>query len=38
VDPAVPFGGLKLSGLGSELGFAGLDEYLERKSVWIAMS
>jgi aldehyde dehydrogenase (NAD+) len=34
-DPAVPFGGYKMSGWGREMGSAGLDEYLDVKSVWI---
>ena len=34
-DPAVPFGGYKLSGLGKELGPQGIEEYLSSKSVWI---
>jgi aldehyde dehydrogenase (NAD+) len=35
LDPAVPFGGTKMSGWGRELGEQALDEYLEVKSVWI---
>jgi aldehyde dehydrogenase (NAD+) len=34
-DPAVPFGGHKMSGWGQEMGARGLDEYLNVKSVWI---
>ncbi len=34
-DPAVPFGGYKMSGWGQEMGENGLDEYLNVKSVWI---
>lgn len=34
-DPAVPFGGYKMSGWGREMGAAGLEEYLDVKSVWI---
>ena len=34
-DPAVPFGGYKMSGWGREMGQYGLDEYLDVKSVWI---
>jgi aldehyde dehydrogenase (NAD+) len=34
-DPAVPFGGYKMSGWGREMGEAGLEEYLNVKSVWI---
>ena len=35
-DPAVPFGGVKMSGLGREFGLEQLDELLEVKSVWVA--
>ena len=35
LDPAVPFGGYKMSGWGREMGQAGLDGYLNRKSIWI---
>ena len=35
IDPAVPFGGYKMSGWGREMGEHGLDEYLNVKSVWI---
>ena len=35
-DPAVPFGGYKMSGLGRESGSHHLDEYLETKAVWTA--
>jgi aldehyde dehydrogenase (NAD+) len=34
-DPAVPFGGYKMSGYGREMGEAALEEYLNTKSVWI---
>jgi aldehyde dehydrogenase (NAD+) len=34
-DPAVPFGGYKMSGWGHEMGEHALDEYLNVKSVWI---
>ena len=34
-DPAVPFGGYKMSGWGQEMGENALDEYLNVKSVWI---
>jgi aldehyde dehydrogenase (NAD+) len=33
-DPAVPFGGYKMSGWGKELGPAALDNYLNAKAVW----
>ncbi|WP_134681694.1 aldehyde dehydrogenase family protein [Paracoccus ravus] len=35
IDPAVPFGGVKMSGYGREGGIEHLDEYLETKAVWI---
>jgi aldehyde dehydrogenase (NAD+) len=34
-DPAVPFGGYRMSGWGREMGRHSLDEYLNVKSVWI---
>jgi aldehyde dehydrogenase (NAD+) len=34
-DPAVPFGGYRMSGWGRENGQAVLEEYLNTKSVWI---
>ena len=37
-DPAVPFGGVKSSGVGREHGREGLDGYLETKTVWAALS
>jgi phenylacetaldehyde dehydrogenase len=33
-DPAIPFGGFKMSGFGKELGEESLDAYLQTKSVW----
>jgi aldehyde dehydrogenase (NAD+) len=35
MDPAVPFGGYKMSGYGKEGGVEQLDEYLNVKTVWI---
>lgn len=35
MDPAVPFGGYKMSGYGREGGVDHLDEFLDVKSVWI---
>jgi aldehyde dehydrogenase (NAD+) len=35
MDPAVPFGGYKMSGYGRESGIQHLDEYLNVKAVWI---
>ncbi|HEX9030990.1 MAG TPA: aldehyde dehydrogenase family protein [Streptosporangiaceae bacterium] len=35
-DPAVPFGGYKMSGWGREMGEHALDEHLNVKSVWIS--
>ena len=37
-DPAAPFGGFKASGVGREHGRAGLEEYLEPKTVWTSLS
>ncbi len=34
VDPAAPFGGIKASGIGREMGGENLDAYLETKTVW----
>jgi phenylacetaldehyde dehydrogenase len=36
-DPGAPFGGYKESGLGREHGRAGLDAYLETKTVWMSL-
>jgi aldehyde dehydrogenase (NAD+) len=38
MDPAVPFGGYKMSGYGREGGVEHLDEFLETKAVWIKTS
>ncbi|MHB1209570.1 MAG: aldehyde dehydrogenase family protein [Acidimicrobiales bacterium] len=38
MDPAVPFGGYKMSGYGREGGLEQLDEFLETKAVWIKTS
>ncbi|MGH2978970.1 MAG: aldehyde dehydrogenase family protein [Solirubrobacterales bacterium] len=37
-DPAAPFGGFKASGVGREHGRAGLEEYLETKTVWTSLN
>ncbi len=37
-DAAAPFGGFKASGIGREHGSAGLDAYLEDKTVWVSLS
>lgn len=37
LDPAMPFGGVKQSGIGRDMGRAALDAYLETKSVYIAV-
>lgn len=34
-DPSMPFGGVKMSGVGKDLGPEQLEHYLETKSVWI---
>ncbi len=36
-DPAAPFGGVKASGIGREHGRAGLEAYLETKTVWATL-
>jgi acyl-CoA reductase-like NAD-dependent aldehyde dehydrogenase len=36
MDPAAPFGGVKASGIGRELGREGLDGYLELKAISVA--
>lgn len=36
MDPAAPFGGMKASGFGRELGTEGLENYLESKSISMA--
>jgi aldehyde dehydrogenase (NAD+) len=38
MDPAVPFGGYKMSGYGLESGSHHLEEYLNTKAVWIKTS
>jgi len=37
LDPAMPFGGYRQSGIGRDLGKAALDSYLETKSVFMAV-
>jgi acyl-CoA reductase-like NAD-dependent aldehyde dehydrogenase len=38
MDPTMPFGGFKESGWGRELGEAGLEAYLETKSVYVKLA
>ena len=38
MDPAVPFGGYKMSGYGRESGAEHMDEFLNTKAVWIKSS
>ena len=35
VDPGVPYGGVKQSGFGRNLGMASIDEFTRLKSVWL---
>jgi phenylacetaldehyde dehydrogenase len=37
LDPALPFGGYKESGIGREMGHQGVEAYLETKTVMIKL-
>jgi aldehyde dehydrogenase (NAD+)/betaine-aldehyde dehydrogenase len=37
MDPAVPWGGMKASGWGREMGAEAIDDYTEVKSIWIGL-
>jgi len=37
-DPSLPFGGVKESGYGKDLGPSALDHYVDEKSIWVDLS
>ncbi len=36
LNPGLPFGGFKMSGIGREMGIQGINAYLEEKHIWVS--